>query len=266
MCESAKKFLFYKNLLENDFFEDVTCFDKNTKNCILEWMFYLKKYHGITIEKFSYLFSKYTDIKFPIVIVSNKNHKFKIIDDLENEYYCLYISKMCSYSIGKRDYPFDKEIVYLLSEENTIKVIEMSVLRLNSDTTYKSELLSFYYDYENETTTVIFEKEEYIVEIIYSIQNPVFEEKLLGYFFKKNWRKIDFHDVFEVFVNIRNVVKSDKLSIKSMGKSKILSEIYVANDILKKYSYTEKENGFEVSFHKLKTSKSITEFILSRKK
>lgn len=265
MCESAKRFLFRKNLLENDFFEAVDCFDKSTQSYILDWIFNLKKYHGIIVKKFSYLFSKYDDITFPITIVSNGKHEFKIIDDLENEYYCRYTSKMSSYSIGKRNYPLEKEIVFLLSEENTIKVIEMSVLQLNSDGTNKPEMLSFYYDYNQETTTVVLEEKEFIIEIVYLIQKPTFEEKLLKYLFKIVSQKVNFYDVFEIFVNIRNIIKTKDLSIKSLKKSEVLSEIFVSNDILEKYSYTETENGFEISFHKFLTSKNIDEFILEQK-
>ena len=67
--------------LNAHFFDDVCIKDKKLKNHIKSWMFNLKYYKDISINKFSDLFSKFEGIAFPITIYGIANH-LNIIDAL----------------------------------------------------------------------------------------------------------------------------------------------------------------------------------------
>lgn len=260
-----KQYFYRKKLLRNNLFENVYCDNKRTKKDILYWMFWLHL-KGITINKFSDLFGKYGNIQFPIKVSSWGCTLLTIVDNHNDEYSITYspydYKKLETYSIGKRKYPYDKEITFQLTRKNEIIFKQIDVLELNEDnTTHKDDSFSLVYDYQENTTTAVIEQKDLEMEIVYQ-QNQELDNLVLYYLFEIAPKRY-FDDVLPILVGIRELEEINPISIKATKNSEISSEIVITDGIVKKYSFSEKISDSEVCLHQKTLSQTIEEFIVA---
>ena len=140
--------LFEKKLIRSNFFDDIFIKDESLKKKILEWMFYLKKYQNISINKFSYLFSKLDDITFPLQIHGHcYSGNLWVEDNSGKKFYFSYspldFYNMKIFSIGIRTQYFDTEFVYHLTSQGEIVLCEKLIMQLNKDNTNSKTMVSF---------------------------------------------------------------------------------------------------------------------------
>lgn len=253
-----------KLLKRNNFFENVCC-DKRDQKDILYWMFWLHR-KGITINKFSDLFRKYSNIQFPIKVYSWGCTLLTIVDNHDDEYSITYspynYKKLETYSIGKSKYPYDKEITFQITRKNEIILKQIDVLELNEDnTTHKDDSFSLVYDYQENTTTAVIKQENSEIQIVYE-QNQELDNLVLYYLFEIAPKRYS-DDVFPILIGIRELGEINLISIKATKHSQISSELVITDGIVKKYSFSEKISDSEVCLHQKTLSQTIEEFIVA---
>ena len=125
--------LFEAKLINSDFFDGFSIKDKSLKKKILQWIFHLKRYRKIYIPNFSYLFSKFDDIVFPLKIYGYSGALW-IEDSLCRHFYFSYLPfdfhKINEFSIGTKSQYFDTEFVYHLSDKGEVVLCEKLILQL----------------------------------------------------------------------------------------------------------------------------------------
>lgn len=258
--------------LNAHFFDDVCIKDKKLKNHIKSWMFNLKYYKDISINKFSDLFSKFEGIAFPITIYGIANH-LNIIDALGEHYSLCYYTdyyKLTEYTIKTAAYPLGPKIVCHLTQNNEIILHEKLIHFPKEDNTNGDKIISFNYD--EQVTTAVLKIATSILKITYpsfafQLNDMQFANFLLG--LACNFGYID--DVFFVLQIVSNLIKTSKneqsltiLSYTNNGKE-LLSEIRVSNGIVTKYSFTTRPSDSEICLHKHTLSEELENFILSHK-
>lgn len=265
-----KEFFYRRKLLSKNFFHNVYVSDKILKNKILHWIFYLKRYKHITVNKFEYLFSKFEGIVFPIKVYGVNCH-LTIIDSVGKEYYMIFEPyrwvEIDKYVIGIRLDSYDRDCGYHITPENGIVLRTRGILPLNEDGTNKDYWVTFNYNLKSSTTKAVVLTSNLAIEVSYPSQGDINDDKVSKMLFDvtKENRKVD--DVFSIFNFIFKMSKgfenTRSLVIKSIDKKEkqILSEIWLSNGIVEKYTFTKRSSETEISFHKLRPSKKIEEFI-----
>lgn len=264
-------------LKARSFYEDVIFEDKFVEKCakkvLTTWMCALHHYRNIKINKFKDLFSELDEVIFPIRIVRSYGAFCIEIEFFDNEGKKYYMSKrsiydyhtMSSYVIGRNNSPLepyvDREFYYSISEDNQIKLIKTSIMKLKSDGTNDDSVIYFCYD-EEETTagmkSYALDKE---IVVKYKESNSKFEENLTSHFFNIKDNRI-YCNVFPILKWLsKNYDKSYTISITSKGKDGIYSQLDVEDGIVQLYVTTETMEEGEIIITKKIFAKELEEFL-----
>ena len=266
MIGYIKEFFYRLWLLVGGFFDDNVECSWEVKWQITKWISRIHRFKGVSINKFSDLFSKYEDISFPIRVL--KNSDLSVLVESKNDTLNLdwwYPSYDRSYVIWKRKYPLCEDFTFEITEKNEIILKAKGVLMLKEDGTNDNERgdFNFSYDYEKNETTATLKQEKKTIKIVYTSQDKEFDKKILNILFGISFPRIIFHDVIPIFININNIRMPENLSIKSMQDSKELSEIVVLAGKVKKYSFSVIKDTSETLYteHYKKDPRCVEDFI-----
>ena len=268
------KHIFHRKLFEvksinSDFFDGVSIKDNLLKKKILQWMFYLKTYKNISINKFSYLFSKFEDITFPLKI-SGCSESLWVEDNSGKHFYFSYspldFYSMTIFSIGIRRKYFDTESVYHLTSNGEVFLHERLVLQLNKDNTNSNNTVSFRYDEKSQFTTAILETKTLTLTITYPSRDCI-DYNLSTYLFALSSEFDYIDDVFFMLTYLLDFLETSSFRIQSCtNKSKeILSSLCVSNGIVTQYCYTTRHSSSRICLHKHTLYEKLQKFILSHK-
>lgn len=276
-----KTYLSWKMSSKKHFFDDVHVVssenedieDPKLKANIMNWIIKLKHKKNITINKFSDLFDNFEGIIFPIT-VSGYPRYLKLKDKLGRRYYFEYSNMydLGKYSIGRREYPYDKEFVYFLNPEKEIVLQKLYIGQLDKDELNTGNSLTFSYDMQTNETTVALDTLTMSLEITYPsldiMKDLAFSEQL---FVLANTIP-HFYDVSPILILISNLLdnieKNFSATIVSYMKNTdytqdLLSEIHVFDGFVTQYSFTQKNSNTFISHNLL--HQDVEDFILSHK-
>ena len=261
--------LYEAKAINSDFFDGISIKDKTLKKKILQWMFYLKTYKNISINKFSYLFSKFEDITFPLKIYGYSG-KLWGEDNSGKQFYFSYspldFYNMANFSIGIRTKYFDTEFVYFLTSKGEIVVHEKLILQLTENQTNSNNMVSFRYDEKSPFATAVLETKTLTITIKY-LSRDCINNSLATYLFAlcSEFEYID--DVFFMLTYLLDLLETCSFTIQSYtNKSKeILSSICVSGGIVTQYCYTTRPSTSQICLHKQTLSEELQKFILSHK-
>ena len=269
----VKEFFYRRKLLKNNFFEGVTFENKGrkTKNAILTWTCNLKRYKGITIEKFSYLLEKMEGIIFPVKITRSfiglSCINLTIVDANNN-----------NYKIEFHTYGHYERITYYIHEDTQNNRISYEYKIQKYSINLKSKLISpKKYDEIDESYFINIEYADKITVTLYRLKSPHkisisynqplkrFEKQICEYLFSLVLEK-PINNVFTNFVDIVQMFESNNveeylLAIKSTRENETLSEITMTNNVVTMYSYTEEKSEYEKCFYKNSFRERLEDFI-----
>lgn len=265
-----KEFFYRRKLLSKNFFHNVYISDRILKKKILHWIFYLKRYKDVSIDKFEYLFSKYEEIVFPVKVYGINSH-LTIKDSIGKEYYLIFDpyrwKEFDKYVIGIRSDSYDRDCGYHITPENDIVLRTRGILPLNEDGTNKDYWITFNYDLKSSTTKAVVATSNSAIEVSYPSQSDINDEKISEMLFDVANENKNVDNVFSIIAVLFKMTKglneTHSLAIKSVdkGDKQILSEILLSNGIVEKYTFTKRSSETESCFHKLRPLKKIEEFI-----
>jgi len=173
--------------MSRNFFNGVNLEDEKIKKSIMDWIIRLEE-KNIFIKKFSFLFSQYEEIVFPIQI-SGVPRRLKIKDANLNEYYLCYnqYTNITTYTIGKREANFDTEFSYLLMEKSNIFLKDLCIVKLDKDGKNTDNYVNFTYNYLYSSTKAVLEtkvnSETIIIEISYDTASTKQDFQVSEYLF-----------------------------------------------------------------------------------
>ncbi len=243
------------------FFENVCCYDKETEQQILKWVSDLFRVRKISIEKFSYLFSKYEKVIFPIKISIENDVLYNFVDNNGNKGFFQCVPYKNDYSIGLSQYPYYSTFEFNISKEKITKT-EGKVFWINEDGIVNNDyVFKMSYEDPKNSTTLTFNCEDYQIKIVYPVQDEKFDEKVMEYLFC-NYNSVEcFYDIFKLFIFIENIKTFDSLTIKASCLDDSTSEIVMVNRTITKYSFTEIISDLELCRHQYCMLKKANEFI-----
>lgn len=155
---NLKQVIFWKKHRRKSFinhlFEDVYIDDEQIKESIIDWITRLN-YRNIPIEKFSYLFSKYEGIAFPIKI-SGQPCNLQITDSNGNNYHLQYSQYFnpTEYSIEKMTNWIYKDFTYWLTKNSELLLHKLKIVQFKEKSSEAKNILTFYYNFEPLLTKV----------------------------------------------------------------------------------------------------------------
>ena len=225
--------LFEKKLIRSNFFDDIYIKDESLKKKILEWMFYLKKYQNISINKFSYLFSKLDDIKFPLQIHDNSGNLW--VEDNSGKKFSFSYSppesyNMTNFSIRIRTNYFETEFLYHLTSQGEIVPYKKLILQLNKDT---NNVVSFRYYEKYQLTTAIFEANNLNLTITYPSSDCI-DDSLSTYLFACSSEFNHIDDIFLMLNYFMDLLKKSYFKIHAYTNNgkEFTSLLCVSNGIV----------------------------------
>lgn len=254
-----------QNRVRTDFFDDVLFDSEETKQQITSWVNNLCETKNVTIDKFSYFFSKCKDIIFPIKISKRGLFSSTIIDDTKTQYYLWYLHSPQDYTIGKNELPYEKDYTFKITPETAeITLTEMRVIQLKKDDTYLD--LSFSYDSKKGLTTAKLLREDNSIKFIYTSQDEEFDDQLTNSLFRVLKQRKYFYDVSSLLMHVEGILHAQFLSIISTRDVEsfsniVLSEIVIKKGIIKKYSFTEMISDFELCLHQDFIPQTVERFL-----
>ena len=261
--------LFEAKLINSDFFDGISIKDKSLKKKILQWIFYLKTYKKISIDKFSYLFSKFDDIVFPLKIYGYSGNLW--IEDnsckqFDFSYSPLEYYKMNEFSIGIRTHYFDTEFVYHLTFKGEIVLKQMLILQLTENHTNSKNIVSFQYDEKSQSTTAILKTQTLYITIRYPSQNCI-DNTLTTYLFALSCEFECIYDVAFMLTYLSDLLKTHDFTIESYANNskEFLSSICVYNGVVTQHCYTTRPTSSQICLNKHTLSEELQKFILSHK-
>lgn len=233
--------------LDAHFFDDVFIEDDTLKKSIIQWFYELKYLKNISIHNFSYLFSNYEGIVFP-VHVYGQPYDWHIEDNM-GKHYRLSYSKMiygCSteYCIKTTETDFYTKYVYELTTCCGIMLKQWHIVQTPSGT-------SISFKYNSDKTTVILEDIDSIVEMVYPTLDHLYDSQISMYLFCLSNEFQYFDDVSFILEYMSDILEKSKkifsLEITSyekpfystIGMDKILlSKVYLLGSVVRTHFFT----------------------------
>lgn len=267
--------LYRIEISNSHFFDDVRVEDKKIKNNIIEWMFMLKYYKDISIDKFTNLFNNFEGIVFPIAIYGYPRH-LQIKDNAGNHYYLWYSTfdyeNMEDYTIGVRTKHLDTEFTYRLNKNKEIVLKELWILQLDGDGNNTNNRIRFYYfnrKSEDQITTAVLQTETSKLEIHYPSVDSSQDEQIAAHLFDLANKFTYIDDVSCVLVDISDILEKSyhkysltMTSYQTINKEKvILSEICLSYGVITKYSFTTRTSDLQHSLNTQYLSEELESFI-----
>ena len=264
-----KKVMFRRKIKRTNFFENVIIEDNKNQKKIIEAFYYFNCIAEISITKFVNIFSKIEQIAYPIKIeyltknlrivdfIDKRGNRFFLEIKIHSDY---YTEKILEYSIWD-------EI-----ETNESIIIKKSVFEINR-IGIRTKRLEHYIgktdkrcvvQYESEKTIISLKNREKRVEIICFLNEEECNE-IMKYLL--DFENIQYDDIFSLFVNFvdENDKKKEIVSMKSLVKERVCSEITVEEGNVTSYSYTERKNDDETILYTKYLLEDLTEFISKHK-
>ena len=257
------------------FFDDVRVEDKKIMDNIIEWMFMLKYYKDISIDKFTNLFNNFEGIIFPIIIYGHPRH-LQIKDNAGNHYYLWYnafdFKNREDYTIGVRTKHLDTEFTYRLNKNKEIVLKELWISQLDDDSNNTNNRIRFcYFDYnsEDQITTAFLQTETSKLEIHYPSVDSSQDEQIASHLFDLANKFTYIDDVSCVLVHISDILKKSNqnysltmTSYQTINKEEIiLSEVCLSYGVITKYSFTTRTSDLQHSINTQYLSEELESFI-----
>lgn len=270
MYSKISQYFFRVNMLNNNFFDGFEFNLKSTRDDLIHWIYNLYRDENIKIEKFSKLFEKYDRIVFPVKVQAFGRNELLILDSEGEEYYFIYSKYghitgvglgICEYIIGKRKYPYDEDYIFKILPSFEILLKERGIIKLKKDNTNLDDGITFIYNYKKRNICVKANNKNIEIEVMYPSKDVVFSDKLILYFFSKQYIMSKSNNVSKIFIDIKNILNAKTLNIKIIKDKEVLSEICMVDNIIKLYLFTIYKDDFKSCFYKLKKEILVDEFI-----
>lgn len=285
--EKVRLVLLRLRLKESNFYEDVAFRDKivekEFKKSVTKWLLNLQIYKKIQVDKFKDLFSKLSEVVFPITIdycLGSYSFHIKFVDDNEHMYYLsssgIYkYETLEEYLIGRRDSTLeplvDREFHYKICEDEIIKLIESDAMKLNEQGLNDDVVVEFYYNEEKQTTRAMLKSYEVHnkIKIEYPTISDEFDKKVLGYLFSISKMSDYYYDVFPILEWIVAQILKKEFSVSIVAdvgedNEEISSEIQVLDGIVQRYVITKIISENEVQKFSINLSKSLDKFLMEK--
>ena len=184
------------------FFDNVDIENENIKKSIINWISKLNA-KNIQIDNFSFFFTNYKEIVFPIKICGHPQH-LQLEDFNGNHFYFCYnqFYGITEYYIGKRTKDFDEQLTYLLTKENEILLKDFEVIKLDNNGINTSPKISFNYNLDDDSTTVILETKlkhgSILLEVNYKTVDLEHSNKIIFNLFDLLDKTLDTDNIFLV--------------------------------------------------------------------
>lgn len=158
----------------------------------------------------------------------------------------------------------DREFCYEISSDNTISLIETTVMKLKENGKNDDLVVSFLYNIEKYATEV--ELKTYAfnrkIKIKYGVSSQEFEKRIMKFLFSINGK--DFCKIIPVlewlYTNLMSV-ETSTFSITSEVDEELFSEIDVVEGMVKYYMTTKIKSESETEIIKRICSSPISEFL-----
>lgn len=273
-----------KELNEKGFFEDVI-FDKNcrTQNDfeqdggITRWVYYLKQYRGIELEKFKDLFIKLDEVKFPITITETYGDKSTVDiifrDKKGNRFYlmnkhAMYAPFLNQFSIGRRNSaiePFiDRTNDYKIIEGGRIVHTKTVIMKLNEKGINTDEVIEFVYDAFGTKATIKYDNDYKKIAVEYQTKGAEVDEKVKEVLFNiYDEDKTVFYDVKKLLVKMLEIIDKENVSIYigAFLDGEVYAEVSIEKNKVNKYTRTEIINEGEMCRTTRIFSKTLDRFL-----
>ncbi len=274
-----------EDIRKNEFYEDVIFKEGKSKlkEFMSNWTRKLQSYKQIdmqiTIKKFKDLLIPIGEIVFPIEIDYVFSGKSRLDANFtDNEGKCYYIminlysyKEVNTYIVGRRN----SKIELLIDRNYTLEIttekinlIETGLLKLKEDGTNTDETVTFYYNYENNTTEAKLKSysSNRRLKIQYKTMNSEFDKKVAGFLFSINEEHWYYYNVYPILEWItKSLEQNISISIKTEVDKEVYSEIEVVEGIVHKYTRTEIVNEGEMHIIKVIFAKNLNEFLEENK-
>lgn len=209
---NTKKLLYCTNIQKEcfkiHFFEGVKIDDETITESILNWINRLNQ-QNIFVDKFSFLFDKYTEISFPIKVSGTPRRL--LIEDSNRKLYHLWYNQYIDiheYSIGKRTKYLELEVTYSLSTENNISLKQYELITINQKNLKNDTQITFFYNYRRTSTKVTLETSlqntRIQLEILYALIDLSYDTQVAIECFNLISKSSHISNIFELLEHLLN--------------------------------------------------------------
>lgn len=209
---NTKKLLYCTNIqkecFKTHFFEGVKIDDETITESILNWINRLNQ-QNIFVDKFSFLFDKYTEISFPIKVSGTPRRL--LIEDSNRKLYHLWYNQYIDiheYSIGKRTKYLELEVTYSLSTENNISLKQYELITINQKNLKNDTQITFFYNYRRTSTKVTLETSlqntSIQLEILYALIDLSYDTQVAIECFNLISKSSHISNIFELLEHLLN--------------------------------------------------------------
>lgn len=241
--ENLKMKGFKIGIKERRFFEGITFEKKETKNFLIDWIYWLEKSKKIRIEKFIHLLWEIGEISFPIKIKEHSEKdqeaRFNIIDSIGKRYTLKIIKYSTRFTVIKNDMKKEEKWILYITNRSTVKIIEyynsfgeefgLEMTKVENSIIYDENLIKAVIcrDYDN---VVVFKFKANKIDNHKEIVNII-----------KNIKIKDYYSVFVPFVELRKNIKNPNaiIGIQTFIEEDKLAEIEIVNGYVTKETETK---------------------------
>lgn len=260
MIKRLKKVMLRKELRKRGFYEGVILESDEIEKVIAEWIFDLKKFKQIEINRFTELFCNWKEIILPVKIqkkaITNMQMRFIITDAEEKSYYMimnrLQYLDLQEYYIGRRgnvvERNVDREYHYIIHPKNQILLDSSYAGLINEDGTNQNCMVAIHYNIKHSTATASIKNEEKKIVISYNAKDSSSDNDVINYLLSIK-DKDDYKDVLQVLKDFVAILGNSKdiTLIESREKDMIYSRVCIKEGIVTEYSYFEEgEHGEKI--------------------